>query len=153
MPGADPAQGGRLLGVPAVDLVGRVVRLGDLPGAAEGQLAGELRGLEPEQAVAHLVDVLPERLSAASGRSRSELLRAADEALSTDAGHLPSQVKELARRLAVSEPQLRNLFSEGVGVSPSTSPASTVYAMSSSRPRPLHGLNSPPPPATTTSRT
>ncbi|MGX1915873.1 helix-turn-helix domain-containing protein [Streptomyces phaeochromogenes] len=109
-----------LLGVAAVELVGRVVRLGDLPGASARQLADELRWLEGEDAVGRLMEVLPGRLAGGDGadRSRREVLRAAVEALSTDAGHVPSQVRELARRLAVSERQLRNLFAEGVGVSP-----------------------------------
>ncbi|MEU9883291.1 helix-turn-helix domain-containing protein [Streptomyces phaeochromogenes] len=110
-----------LLGVAAVELVGRVVRLGDLPGASARQLADELRWLEGEDAVGRLMEVLPGRLAGdddGAGRSRREVLRAAVEALSTDSGHVPSQVRELARRLAVSERQLRNLFAEGVGVSP-----------------------------------
>ncbi|MCX5600547.1 helix-turn-helix domain-containing protein [Streptomyces phaeochromogenes] len=110
-----------LLGVAAVELVGRVVRLGDLPGASARQLADELRWLEGEDAVGRLMEVLPGRLAGdgdGAGRSRREVLRAAVEALSTGSGHVPSQVRELARRLAVSERQLRNLFAEGVGVSP-----------------------------------
>ncbi|MDQ1025136.1 AraC-like DNA-binding protein [Streptomyces umbrinus] len=109
-----------LLGVAAVELVGRVVRLGDLPGPSARQLADELRWLEGEDAVGRLMEVLPERLAGddGAGRARREVLRAAVEALSTDSGHVPSQVRELARRLAVSERQLRNLFAEGVGVSP-----------------------------------
>ena len=108
-----------LLGVPAVELVGRVVRLGDLPDDSARQLADELRWLEPEDTVGRLVEVLSARLPAGGAdRSRGELLRAAVEALSTDAGHVASQVRELARLLAVSERQLRNLFAEGVGVSP-----------------------------------
>ncbi|TRO59656.1 MULTISPECIES: helix-turn-helix domain-containing protein [unclassified Streptomyces] len=109
-----------LLGVAAVELVGRVVRLGDLPGSSARQLAGELRWLEGEDAVGRLMEVLPGRLAAddGAGRSRREVLRAAVEALSTDVERVPSQVRELAARLAVSERQLRNLFAEGVGVSP-----------------------------------
>ncbi|MGW0648574.1 helix-turn-helix domain-containing protein [Streptomyces umbrinus] len=110
-----------LLGVAAVELVGRVVRLGDLPGASARQLADELRWLEGEDAVGRLMEVLPGRLAGdddGAGRARREVLRAAVEALSTDAGRVPSPVRELARRLAVSERQLRNLFAEGVGVSP-----------------------------------
>ncbi|MEU4610385.1 helix-turn-helix domain-containing protein [Streptomyces umbrinus] len=110
-----------LLGVAAVELVGRVVRLGDLPGASARQLADELRWLEGEDAVGRLMEVLPGRLAGdddGAGRARREVLRAAVEALSTEAGRVPSPVRELARRLAVSERQLRNLFAEGVGVSP-----------------------------------
>ncbi|MEV0227382.1 helix-turn-helix domain-containing protein [Streptomyces sp. NPDC050704] len=110
-----------LLGVPAVELVGRVVRLGDLTGDVPRQLALEIRRFDPletDDLVRHLAQVLPDRLSAATDRSRSELLAAAVDALSTGVGQLPSQVQDLARRLAVSERQLRNLFAEGVGLSP-----------------------------------
>ncbi|MGX1478480.1 UNVERIFIED_CONTAM: AraC-like DNA-binding protein [Streptomyces canus] len=107
-----------LLGVPAVDLVGRIVPLDALPGRAARQLAYELRWLEPEEVVARLADVLPGLLPTAAGGTRTELLRAAVAALSVRSGHIPAHVGEVARELAVSERQLRNLFSEGVGLSP-----------------------------------
>ncbi|WP_405905916.1 helix-turn-helix domain-containing protein [Streptomyces sp. NBC_00828] len=106
-----------LLGVPAVDLVGKVAPLGDFPGDHARQLADELLPLEPERVVPHLTETLPERLAPADP-ARTELLRAAVEAMSTDAGRLPVGVRELAGHLAVSERQLRNLFTDGVGVSP-----------------------------------
>ncbi|MFF4031790.1 helix-turn-helix domain-containing protein [Streptomyces sviceus] len=107
-----------LLGVPAVDLVGRIVPLGALPGRAARQLAYELRRLEPDEVVARLADVLPGLLPTAAGGTRAELLRTAVAALSVRSGHIPGHVREVARELAVSERQLRNLFSEGVGLSP-----------------------------------
>jgi AraC-like DNA-binding protein len=107
-----------LLGVPAVDLVGRIVPLGALPGPTARGLADELGRLEPEDVVARLADVLPDRLPTAADRTRAELLRAAVAALSVRSGHPPGQVSEVARELAVSERQLRNLFSDGVGLSP-----------------------------------
>ncbi|MFI1443988.1 helix-turn-helix domain-containing protein [Streptomyces fructofermentans] len=107
-----------LLGVPALELVGRIVRLGTLPDASARQLARELKGLEPAEVVGHLAEVLPERLPARTDQGRREVLRAAVEALSTTAGRTPAPIHDLARRLAVSERQLRNLFAEGVGVSP-----------------------------------
>jgi AraC-like DNA-binding protein len=107
-----------LFGIPAVDLVGRAVPLGDLPGPGTRRLADELRWLTPEEAMEHLADVLPERLAATADRPRTELLRAGVEALSVRAGHVPGQVGGVARELAVSERQLRNLFAEGVGLSP-----------------------------------
>jgi AraC-like DNA-binding protein len=107
-----------LLGVPAVDLVGRVVPLGALPSRTARQLARELRWLEPEEVVARLADVLPDRLPAAADGARTGLLRAATAALSVRSGRIPAHIKEVARELAVSERQLRNLFSEGVGLSP-----------------------------------
>lgn len=57
-------------------------------------------------------------MPSAAGGTRTELLRAAVAALSVRSGHIPGHVREVARELAVSERQLRNLFSEGVGLSP-----------------------------------
>lgn len=107
-----------LLGIPAVDLVGRAVQLGELPGPVARQLADELRWLEPEEALAHLTDVLPDRLAATADRSRTELVRAGVDAMSVRSGRVPAQVADAAREIAVSERQLRNLFAEGVGLSP-----------------------------------
>ncbi|MDC0766274.1 AraC family transcriptional regulator [Streptomyces sp. HD] len=107
-----------LLGVPAVDLVGHAVPLDELPGAVARQLARELRHIAPEQVVPHLTETLPDRLSAVADRSRTALLRAGADALSPRTGHAPGQVRDVARELAVSERQLRNLFAEGVGLSP-----------------------------------
>ncbi|MFF4250760.1 helix-turn-helix domain-containing protein [Streptomyces sp. NPDC001663] len=107
-----------LLGVPAVDLVGRAVQLGELPAPSARQLADALRRLEPEEALAHLTDVLPELLAAAADPSRTELVRAGVDAMSVRTGRAPAQVGDVARELAVSERQLRNLFAEGVGLSP-----------------------------------
>ncbi|MET7700239.1 helix-turn-helix domain-containing protein [Streptomyces sp. NPDC005485] len=106
-----------LTGVPAVELVGTVTSLKDFPQASAQRLAAELLPLEPEQVLPHLAEALPERLAPAD-RSRAELLHAAVAAMSTDTEHLAVGVRELAGRLAVSERQLRNLFADGVGVSP-----------------------------------
>ncbi|MFJ9584177.1 helix-turn-helix domain-containing protein [Streptomyces acidicola] len=108
-----------LLGVPAVDLVGRAIPLGDLPSAHARRLAAGLLPLEPESVVPHLAEVLPDRL-APSDDSRAALLRRALAAMSPDPddGHPSESVGELAHGLGVSERQLRNLFAEGVGVSP-----------------------------------
>ncbi|MFF3334823.1 helix-turn-helix domain-containing protein [Streptomyces sp. NPDC002888] len=107
-----------LLGTPAVDLVGQVLPLGTLPTSTARQLAGELVALEPEDMPTHLARVLPGRLAQVVDRSRTLLLRAAVEALSTRSDTTPAQVRDVARDLAVSERQLRNLFTEGVGLSP-----------------------------------
>ncbi|WP_262056513.1 AraC family transcriptional regulator [Streptomyces sp. STR69] len=107
-----------LLGVPAIDLVGRAMPLGELPGRAARQLAAELHGLEPEAAVARLTEIVPARLSAVADSARAELVRAGVDAMSIRTGHLPGPVPAVARELAVSERQLRNLFTEGVGLSP-----------------------------------
>ncbi|MFG2133937.1 helix-turn-helix domain-containing protein [Streptomyces sp. NPDC048751] len=107
-----------LLGTPAVDLVGQALPLATLPTTTARELARRLADLTPEDIPAHLARVLPERLAPAVDRSRTLLLRAAVDALSTRTGRAPAQVRDVARDLAVSERQLRNLFSEGVGLSP-----------------------------------
>ncbi|MFJ9821981.1 helix-turn-helix domain-containing protein [Streptomyces sp. NPDC101151] len=107
-----------LLGVPAAELVGRVVPLDRLPGRAARRLAAQARWLDPEEGASRLADVLPELLSDTAGSSRTALLRAGVDALSVGSGRVPGQVRDVARELAVSERQLRNLFAEGVGVSP-----------------------------------
>ncbi|MFD5794812.1 helix-turn-helix domain-containing protein [Streptomyces diastatochromogenes] len=107
-----------LLGVPAADLVGRVVPLDALPGRPAHRLAREVRWLDPREAVPHLAEALPELLSAATDPARTALLRAGVDALSVHTNRAPAQVRDVARELAVSERQLRNLFTEGVGVSP-----------------------------------
>lgn len=110
----EPGVVGPLFGVAAVDLVGRVVPLGDLPTGTARRLARELTGGERDRITARLADLLP---PAADG-SRERLLRAAVDALSTRPYRTPAPVREVARELAVSERQLRNLFADGVGVSP-----------------------------------
>nr|WSY50499.1 helix-turn-helix domain-containing protein [Streptomyces sp. NBC_00886] len=107
-----------LLGVRAVDLVGRAVSLDDLPSGAARQLARDLRWLEPEETADRLAEVLPDRLAATADGSRTALVRAGVDAMSIRSGHVPGPVRDVARELAVSERQLRNLFAEGVGVSP-----------------------------------
>ncbi|MEU6352633.1 helix-turn-helix domain-containing protein [Streptomyces sp. NPDC047072] len=108
-----------LLGVPAADLVGRVVPLRDLPAEAARRLSYEITDREPDELVARLTEVLPTLLPASgAARSRQQLLRAAVDALSVRTGRVPGQVKAVAQELAVSERQLRNLFTEGVGLSP-----------------------------------
>jgi AraC-like DNA-binding protein len=103
-----------LLGVPAVDLVGRVVPLRELPSGTARHLARELVEWEQEELAARLADALP----SPGDSTRDRLLRAAVDALSTHRDRTPAPVKDVARELAVSERQLRNLFAEGVGLSP-----------------------------------
>jgi AraC-like DNA-binding protein len=111
-----------LLGVPAAELVGRVVPLERLPGRAGRRLADLTRWLDPEEGLPRLAEtlaeLLPEPLTASADGPRTALLRAGVDALSVRSGHAPAQVREVARELSVSERQLRNLFTEGVGVSP-----------------------------------
>ncbi|CAM3937751.1 helix-turn-helix domain-containing protein [Nocardia ninae] len=105
-----------LLGVPAVALTNRVVRLADLPGAA-ADLADQLAELTPDEIVSFLEEALPHRISEnASLRTQRDVLRAAVVALSTDP--TGRSVQALADELAVSERQLRNLFTAGIGLSP-----------------------------------
>ncbi|MFD0362131.1 helix-turn-helix domain-containing protein [Nocardia sp. GCM10030253] len=104
----------QLLGVPATDLADRVFRLADFPGIA-ADLADELSRLAPDEVLPFLEDVLPQRISEdPTQRAHRTLLRTAVAALSA----APTPVHELAADLAVSERQLRNLFTAGVGISP-----------------------------------
>ncbi|MGH4032947.1 helix-turn-helix domain-containing protein [Actinomycetota bacterium Odt1-20B] len=125
-----------LLGVPARDLVGRVVPLAQLPGPAGRALARGLADTEPEPAsvLRYLAEELPHRLTPATPaeRARDALLRAAVAGLSARAeagagaapgagaasGPSQARVAEVAHRLAISERQLRNLFTDAVGISP-----------------------------------
>ncbi|WP_329265747.1 helix-turn-helix domain-containing protein [Streptomyces sp. NBC_01478] len=107
-----------LLGVAAAGLVGRVVPLDDLPGGAARRFAREVRWLDPREALPRIAEVLPGLLASPADPARTALLRAAVEALSVRMDRAPAQVRDVARELAVSERQLRNLFTDGVGVSP-----------------------------------
>ncbi|MGY2029014.1 helix-turn-helix domain-containing protein [Nocardia gipuzkoensis] len=110
-PGATPA----LLGVSAADLTDRVLRLDDLPGPV-AQLATELVELEHDEVVPYLENELPRRIpDNPAQRGHRRLLATAVATITAD--H-PLSVAELAARLSVSERQLRNLFTSGIGVSP-----------------------------------
>lgn len=110
-PGAVPA----LLGVPAADLTDRVARLDDLPGPV-AHLAAELIELEHDEVVPYLENELPRRIpDDPAQRAHRRLLATA---VATIAAAHPLPVPELATRLSVSERQLRNLFTTGIGVSP-----------------------------------
>ncbi|MEW2299654.1 helix-turn-helix domain-containing protein [Streptomyces sp. NPDC006655] len=107
-----------LLGVAAAGLVGRVVPLDRLPGRAAHRFAREVRWLDPLVALPRIAEVLPGLLAGQADPARTELLRAGVDALSVRMDRAPARVREVAHELAVSERQLRNLFTEGVGVSP-----------------------------------
>ncbi|OIJ94798.1 AraC family transcriptional regulator [Streptomyces monashensis] len=107
-----------LLGVAAAELAGRAVPLEELPGAMPRRLAAALRGLDPHDPLPRLAGTLPGPLSDAADPARTALLRAGVDALSVRPDRTPARVGEAARELAVSERQLRKLFTEGVGVSP-----------------------------------
>ncbi|MFG2946969.1 AraC family transcriptional regulator [Streptomyces adustus] len=113
-----PGAARTLLGVPARDLVGRVAPLGGLPTPTARRLAGVLSAPETGELIPRLTEVLHGRLAPHVDPSRDRVLRAAVDALSTRPDRLPAQVQDVARELAVSERQLRNLFADGVGVSP-----------------------------------
>ena len=106
--------------------------------------------------VPHLTEALPERLTPADP-ARTELLRAAVEAMSTDPGPIyPWVYGSWPERLAVSERQLRNLFADGVGVSPKhyARIARVRHILTHARSAPdTPWAQLATPPATTTSRT
>ncbi len=104
-----------LLGIPAADLTDRVTRLDDLPGPV-ARLAAELVELDHDEVVPYLENELPRRIpDDPAQRAHRRLLATAVAAITTDD---PLSVAELATRLAVSERQLRNLFTSGIGISP-----------------------------------
>ncbi|MFB8006873.1 helix-turn-helix domain-containing protein [Nocardia sp. NPDC056000] len=102
-----------LLGAPAADLTDRVLRLADMPGPA-ADLAGALTEIDLDEVLTFLESALPRALSESS--TRREHRRLLDSAVA--AIHRSTPMPEVATTLAVSERQLRNLFTAGVGVSP-----------------------------------
>ncbi|MET9486774.1 AraC family transcriptional regulator [Nocardia sp. NPDC006630] len=103
-----------LFGVAATDLTNRVLRLADMPGPA-AELAREIIEMDLGDVVPFLESTLPQVLSESpTRREHRRLLDSAVAAIDGDAAPL----REVATRLAVSERQLRNLFTAGVGVSP-----------------------------------
>ncbi|NJP89306.1 AraC family transcriptional regulator [Nonomuraea sp. FMUSA5-5] len=104
-----------LFGVAVGELVDRVVLLEELwddaPPAPTGGSARILR---------HLETALLRRLAARSSSevARGELVRAAAEALEGHPGRRREPLPALARRLAVSERHLRDVFADGVGLPP-----------------------------------
>ncbi|WP_221639214.1 AraC family transcriptional regulator [Nocardia bhagyanarayanae] len=110
-----PGAANPMLGVAASELTDRVVRLADLPGPA-GELADALGELPHEEILAFLEDELPQRLSEnPTQRAHRGLLTEAAAALAEPSGR---SIPAVAADLAVSERQLRNLFSAGIGLSP-----------------------------------
>ncbi|MFE3189564.1 helix-turn-helix domain-containing protein [Nocardia sp. NPDC059240] len=108
-PGASQA----LLGLPAAVLTDRVALLSDLPGPI-ADLAADLLELDPEEVASFLEAELPQRLREDS--TRRDHRRLVNDAVAAMDATTP--VGELATSLAVSERQLRNLFTAGIGVSP-----------------------------------
>ncbi|MEU4837931.1 helix-turn-helix domain-containing protein [Nocardia testacea] len=111
-----PGATGPVLGVGAGDLTDRVVRLAELPGPVAG-LAGEMAELRHDELLPYLEERLPQRIrETPTQRLHRTLLRNAVDTVSAEpsGGTVPA----LAGALAVSERQLRNLFTTGIGVSP-----------------------------------
>ncbi|WP_280425652.1 helix-turn-helix domain-containing protein [Nocardia carnea] len=105
-----------LLGVRAVDLTDRVVRLAELPGPA-AEMAAELTELRPDELFPYLEQRLPHVVREnPTQRSHRGLLHRAVDTVSAQVAD--RTVPVLANSLAVSERQLRNLFIAGIGVSP-----------------------------------
>ncbi|MFE5475530.1 helix-turn-helix domain-containing protein [Nocardia sp. NPDC056541] len=111
----EPGVTRQLLGVTAGELTDRVFRLDELPGPLGG-FATELTGVPAAHAITHLEDLLPHTISESdTDRAHRIVLREAISALTAD--NAPA-LSELTARLAVSERQLRNLFTMGIGLSP-----------------------------------
>jgi AraC-like DNA-binding protein len=118
---------GLLLGRSASDFVDRVIPLADIWGDAGDRLARVLddHGSDRDRLVAQpVLDRLEGALLSrpSAGRdgdpSRADLVHTATRVLSADADLGPEPVRAAARRLNVSERQLRNLFANALGVSP-----------------------------------
>ncbi|WP_428951484.1 helix-turn-helix domain-containing protein [Streptomyces sp. cg35] len=114
-----------LLGASARELVGRVVPLAELPGPVTPRIVRELARLADDATVDEALAALAEVLAPVFAprdpldRARAALVRSAVDRLSTRPGRpRPAQVTEVARELAVSERQLRKLFTADVGLSP-----------------------------------
>ncbi|WP_067700539.1 helix-turn-helix domain-containing protein [Nocardia jejuensis] len=103
-----------LLGLSAADLTDRAFRLREVPGPA-ADLADTLAELAPHEIVPFLESALPQRLTENATRlAHRRLLTAAVDAMATGSASLTT----LAATLAVSERQLRALFTVGTGLSP-----------------------------------
>ncbi|MVU77076.1 helix-turn-helix domain-containing protein [Nocardia sp. ET3-3] len=108
-----PGASQSLLGIPAAALTDRVVLLSELPGPA-ADLAQALLELDPDDVTPFLEAELPHRLS--EDAVRRDHRRLLDSAVAAMGPGTP--LTDVATTLAVSERQLRNLFTAGIGVSP-----------------------------------
>jgi AraC-like DNA-binding protein len=106
-----------VLGVPVSELVDRVTPLADLWGAPGARLERRLSGLDGEPFRAQLSAALLARVETRPPEdlTRARLVRTAAEALSS---RRPPHLPDLAHRLSVSERHLRQLLTEGAGLSP-----------------------------------
>jgi AraC-like DNA-binding protein len=108
-----------LLGRPVSELADRVTPLADLWGAAANRLEARLAALggDADLILKHIQAALLARITVEppADPAGSNLVLTAAAALS---GPQPPQGSELARRLAVSERQLRNVFTDSTGLPP-----------------------------------
>ncbi|MBS2539421.1 AraC family transcriptional regulator [Catenulispora sp. NF23] len=103
-----------VFGVPVSELRDQAVPLADLWGTRAAHLEDRLNDLAgPGPVLRGIEDALLESLHGTTD-SRDQLLRRAAESLSTTG----ERVGALARRLAVSERHLRDLFTDRIGLSP-----------------------------------
>ncbi|MFI6791452.1 helix-turn-helix domain-containing protein [Nonomuraea sp. NPDC050383] len=110
-----------LLGVPAGELVDRVVDIGELWNGTQELKAALMRsGQDPRRILEHLQAALPARIAARSHAdlARYEQVQAAAEALRDHHGQRREPIPAIARRLAISERHLRDAFRDGVGLPP-----------------------------------
>jgi AraC-like DNA-binding protein len=113
-----PGRARLVFGLPASELVDNCAPLADLWGASATYLADELTspdsGIEPALVVARMGELLLSRVEglAAADVSRSDLVRDAAR------GVPAAGVRATARRLHISERQLRDVFTGAVGVPP-----------------------------------
>lgn len=115
-PGAAPV----VLGTPAGGLVDRVVPLGELWGPLGDRLAGDPAGPDPALVAERLGAAVLSRVARERPyeRDRARLIRAAAVELSGGSAGPAARVRDAARRVGVSERQLRNIFAATIGVSP-----------------------------------
>jgi AraC-like DNA-binding protein len=106
-----------VLGVDADLLSDRPVSLRELWGRSGGRLDAELADNDPAEVVQRLETALLQRLSAHQPRDTA-LTRHAVSGLAAGVGQPAERVRDVARRLGVSERHLRDVFTTSVGVSP-----------------------------------
>ncbi len=107
-----PGRSAALLDVPPADLIDRTAPLDAYWGSAAPALAARIAG-DPGDIVAGLAEALLARLPGAVRLARSELTVSAVRGMADG-----DRLTVVARRVGVSERQLRNLFQAEVGVSP-----------------------------------
>ena len=110
-----------LLGIPASQLVDRVISLDELWDSSETlTITLAESAAAPQIVLKHLEAALLARITAhtAADLARSELVQAAARDLTGHPDHGSQSVRAVARRLAISERHLRHLFSDWIGLSP-----------------------------------